>query len=115
MSPLVSMLRHRNVLEAVSYRQNEVFEAAVTFARTEGICPAPETAHAIKATIDEALKCKASGKSACIVFNLSGHGHFDLTSYDKYLAGQLEDFELPESAIEQALQQLPVVADDAAA
>ena len=115
MSPIVSMLRHLKVLEAVSYRQNEVFEAAVTFARTEGICPAPETAHAIRTTIDEALRCKESGKSACIVFNLSGHGHFDLTSYDKYLAGQLEDFELPQSEIEQALEQLPVVADDAAA
>jgi tryptophan synthase beta chain len=115
MSPLVSLLRHLRVLEAVSYRQNDVFEAAVTFARTEGICPAPETAHAIRATIDEALRCKDSGKGACIVFNLSGHGHFDLSSYDQYLAGQLEDFELPQSAIEQALQQLPVVPDDAAA
>ena len=115
MSPLVSMLRHLKVLEAVSYRQNEVFEAAVTFARTEGICPAPETAHAIRSAIDEALRCKERGKSACIVFNLSGHGHFDLTSYDQYLAGQLEDFELPQSEIEQALQQLPVVPDDAAA
>jgi len=115
MSPLVSMLRHLKVLEAVSYRQNEVFEAAVTFARTEGICPAPETAHAIRATIDEALRCKKTGKSACIVFNLSGHGHFDLTSYDQYLAGKLEDFELPQSEIEQALEQLPVVPGDAAA
>ena len=115
MSPIVSMLRHLKVLEAVGYRQNEVFEAAVTFARTEGICPAPETAHAIRATIDEALRCKATGKSACIVFNLSGHGHFDLTSYDQYLAGQLEDFELPQSEIEQALELLPVVPDDAAA
>jgi tryptophan synthase beta chain len=114
MSPLVSLLRHLNVLEAVGYRQNEVFEAAVTFARTEGICPAPETAHAIKATIDEALRCKATGKSACLVFNLSGHGHFDLTSYDKYLAGQLEDFDLPQREIEQALEHLPVVPDDAA-
>ena len=115
MSPIVSMLRHLKALEAVAYRQNEVFEAAVTFARTEGICPAPETAHAIRATIDEALRCKATGKSACIVFNLSGHGHFDLTSYDQYLAGQLEDFELPQSEIEQALELLPVVPDDAAA
>jgi tryptophan synthase beta chain len=114
MSPLVSLLRHMNVLNAVGYHQNEVFEAAVTFARTEGICPAPETAHAIKATIDEALHCKATGKSACLVFNLSGHGHFDLTSYDKYLAGQLEDCELPQHEIELALDRLPVVPDDAA-
>jgi tryptophan synthase beta chain len=115
MSPLVSLLRKLGVLEAVSYRQNEVFAAAVTFARTEGICPAPETAHAIKATVDEALRCKASGTSACLVFNLSGHGHFDLSSYDKYLAGELEDYELPQSTIDAALKELPQVADNAAA
>ena len=108
MSPIVSLLRHLEVLEAVSYMQNEAFEAAMTFARTEGICPAPETAHAVRAAIDEALRSKQSGKSACIVFNLSGHGHFDLTSYDKYLAGQLEDIELPQREIEQALEELPV-------
>jgi tryptophan synthase beta chain len=111
MSPIVSLLRRMNVLEAVSYRQNEVFEAAVTFARTEGICPAPETAHAIRAAIDEALRCKQTGKSQCIVFNLSGHGHFDLTSYDKYLAGELEDFELPQQQIDAALTELPAIAD----
>jgi tryptophan synthase beta chain len=115
MSPLVSMLRHKKVLEAVSYRQNEVFEAAVTFARTEGICPAPETAHAIRATIDEALRCKQTGQSQCIVFNLSGHGHFDLASYDEYLAGKLADFDLPQSQIDQALGELPRVPDEAGA
>jgi tryptophan synthase beta chain len=115
MAPTISLLRHMNVLEAVSYRQNEVFEAAVTFARTEGICPAPETAHAIKAAIDEALRCQESGVSRCIVFNLSGHGHFDLSSYDKYLAGELEDFELPHEQIERALTELPQVPDDASA
>jgi tryptophan synthase beta chain len=115
MSPIVSLLRHKNVLQAVSYRQNEVFEAAVTFARTEGICPAPETAHAVRAAIDEALRCKQTGQSACIVFNLSGHGYFDLASYDLYLAGKLEDFELPQSQIDQALAHLPAVPSDAAA
>jgi tryptophan synthase beta chain len=111
MSPIVSLLRRMNVLEAVNYRQNEVFEAAVTFARTEGICPAPETAHAIRAAVDEALRCKQTGKSQCIVFNLSGHGHFDLTSYDKYLAGELDDFELPQQQIDAALTELPAIAD----
>jgi len=111
MSPIVSLLRRMNVLEAVSYRQNEVFEAAVTFARTEGICPAPETAHAIRAAIDEALRCKQTGKSQCIVFNLSGHGHFDLTSYDQYLAGELKDFALPQEQIDAALAELPAVGD----
>jgi tryptophan synthase beta chain len=115
MSPIISLLRHKNVLQAVSYRQNEVFEAAVTFARTEGICPAPETAHAVRAAIDEALRCKQTGQSACIVFNLSGHGYFDLESYDQYLAGKLEDFELPQSQIDQALAHLPAVPSDAAA
>ncbi|MFI5367125.1 MAG: TrpB-like pyridoxal phosphate-dependent enzyme, partial [Candidatus Binatia bacterium] len=111
MSPIVSLLRRMNVLEAVSYRQNEVFEAAVTFARTEGICPAPETAHAIRAAIDEAMRCKQTGKSQCIVFNLSGHGHFDLTSYDQYLAGELKDFALPQEQIDAALAELPAVGD----
>jgi len=109
MSPIVSLLRHMNVLEAVACHQNAAFEAAVTFARTEGICPAPETAHAIRAAIDEALRCKQTGESKCIVFNLSGHGHFDLTSYDQYLAGELEDYELPQQEIDAALTELPVV------
>ena len=113
MSPIVSMLRQQNVLEAVSYRQNEVFEAAVTFARTEGICPAPETAHAVRAAVDEARRCKDAGEAKCIVFNLSGHGYFDLTSYDKYLAGELEDLELTQREIDEALEQLPAVPADA--
>ena len=89
--------------------RREVFEAAVLFARAEGICPAPESAHAIKAAIDEANRCKQTGQSKCIVFNLSGHGHFDLSSYDQYLAGKLEDYELPQRNIEAALDQLPKV------
>ena len=78
----------------MAYHQNPVFEAAVLFAHTEGIIPAPETAHAIKAAIDEAMRCKETGEAKCIVFNFSGHGHFDLAAYDAYLAGELEDFEL---------------------
>jgi tryptophan synthase beta chain len=109
MSPIVSLLRHLDLLKAVACHQNQAFEAAMTFARTEGICPAPESSHAIWAAIEEAKRCKHSGKEECIVFNLSGHGHFDLTSYDKYLAGELEDFELPQRNIDIALEHLPNV------
>ena len=90
-APLVCKLYNLGYIEARAYKQREVFEAAVTFARTEGIVPAPESAHAIKAAIDEALKCKESGEEKVILFNLSGHGYFDLTAYDKYLHGELED------------------------
>jgi len=110
MAPIISLLGKMKVVEAVAYRQREVFEAAVLFARAEGICPAPETAHAIKFVVDEALRCKQSGQSKCIVFNLSGHGHFDLAAYDKYLDGSMEDFELPQEQIDKALTELPKVA-----
>jgi tryptophan synthase beta chain len=109
MAPTISLLRSLGILDAVAYQQREVFEAAVLFARAEGICPAPESAHAIKAAIDEAMRCKQTGQSKCIVFNLSGHGHFDLGSYDKYLAGELEDYQLPQSEIDKALAELPKV------
>ncbi|MGQ9525093.1 MAG: TrpB-like pyridoxal phosphate-dependent enzyme [Armatimonadota bacterium] len=91
MAPLVSHLVKLGVVEAVAYPQKPVFEAAVTFARTEGIIPAPETAHAIRAVIDEALACKESGEAKTILFNFSGHGHFDLSAYDAYLEGQMEN------------------------
>ena len=107
MAPVVSLLRKLNLLDAIAYKQNEVFAAGVLFARTEGICPAPESSHAIKAAIDLALKAKETGKEQCIVFNLSGHGHFDLSSYDSYLAGELEDLELPKSDIDKGLATLP--------
>jgi tryptophan synthase beta chain len=109
MSPLVSILRHKGILEAVAVRQNESFEAAVMFARTEGLCPAPETSHAIRVAVDEAIRCRETGEEKCIVFNLSGHGHFDLTSYDKYLAGELVDYDLPQEQIDSALVELPKV------
>jgi len=97
-------------MEAVAYHQNPVFEAAMTFAKTEGIIPAPESAHAIKATIDEANKAKEEGKEKVILFNLSGHGHFDLKAYEDYLAKKLPDYEHPEEAIKEALKKLPKIA-----
>lgn len=107
MAPTLSLLHKLGAMEARSYHQNAAFEAGVIFARTEGICPAPETNHAIRAAIDEAQRCKETGEEKCIVFNFSGHGHFDLYSYDKYLAGELEDYELPQENIDKALAQLP--------
>lgn len=88
-SPIISKIVADGIMEATSYHQIEVFEAAVTFARSEGIAPAPESAHAIKCAIDEALKCKQTGEEKTILFNLSGHGHFDMASYDKYFSGEL--------------------------
>jgi len=108
-APLVSLLLNKKIIEAVAYPQNPVFEAAVTFARTEGILPAPETAHAIKCAIDEAIKCREKKEEKCIVMNFSGHGHFDLSAYDKYISGQLEDYELPEEKIKEALSELPEI------
>ena len=106
---LVSQLYDEEVIEAVAVPQLATFEAGVQFARTEGIIPAPESNHAIRACIDEALRCKASGKSKTLFFNLSGHGHFDMASYDKYFSGELEDYEYPEAAIHEALDHLPKV------
>jgi tryptophan synthase beta chain len=93
MAPMVSHLYDQGFIEAVAYRQNECFEAAVRFIRTEGIIPAPESSHAVKAAIDEALRAKESGEPRVILFNLSGHGHFDMAAYDAYLAGELTDVE----------------------
>jgi tryptophan synthase beta chain len=109
MAPLVSLLVNKGVVEARAYHQNPVFEAAEMFAKTEGILPAPETAHALRAVIDEALRCKKEGKPECIVVNFSGHGHFDLAAYEKYLDGQLEDFAHPAEAIQKALAELPTI------
>jgi tryptophan synthase beta chain len=108
-SPLVSQLVHEGIAEAVAYHQNPVFEAAVLFARHEGIIPAPESAHAIRGAIDEALRAREEGKSKVIVFNLSGHGHFDMAAYDNYFAGKLEDLELQQDSIDEALKNLPKV------
>jgi tryptophan synthase beta chain len=108
-SPLVCQLYHEGLLEAVAVPQLATFEAGVMFARHEGIVPAPESNHAIRAVIDEALSCKASGEPKTLLFNLSGHGHFDMSSYDKYFNGELEDYEYPEEAFHEALEHLPKV------
>lgn len=106
-SPLVSQLVHEGLVEAVAYPQKTIFAAAVTFARAEGLLPAPECAHAIQAAIDEALQCKLSGEKKVICFCLSGHGHFDMTAYDRYLSGALEDQEFSPQALQNALAHLP--------
>jgi len=108
-SPLVCQLYHDKLIEAVAYGQTACFEAAITFAKSEGIIPAPESSHAIRGAIDEALKAKEEGKQKTIFFNLSGHGYLDLTAYADYLAGKLEDYEYPEQMIKEALKKLPVV------
>ncbi len=109
MSPLISLLHDEGIIEAQAYYQNSVFEAAVQFARAEGIVPAPEAAHAIRATINEALKAKESGESKAILFNLSGHGHFDMAAYDAYFAGKLQDYEYPAEAVAEAQKRMPQV------
>ncbi|WP_323000874.1 TrpB-like pyridoxal phosphate-dependent enzyme [Denitromonas sp.] len=108
-SPLVSQLYHEKLLEAVAVPQLATFEAGVMFARNEGIIPAPESCHAIRAAIDEALVCKQTGESKVILFNLTGHGHFDMASYDRYFAGQLENYEYPAEAVAASLAHLPKV------
>ena len=108
-SPLVCLLKKENIIEATAYRQREIFQAAIDFARTEGIIPAPEPAHAIKCAIDEAINCREEGKDKVIGFILSGHGHFDLSACDAYLKGRLEDYELPDDQIRNALAALPKI------
>jgi tryptophan synthase beta chain len=108
-SSLVSQLYNDGIIEARAYKQLSCFEAAITFAKSEGIIPAPETSHAIRAAIDEALLCKEEGKGKTILFSLSGHGYLDLAAYDDYLNGRLVDFEYPESVIKESLAKLPVI------
>jgi tryptophan synthase beta chain len=105
-SPLVSALSDKGLIDAVSYPQLDVFKAAVLFAKTEGIVPAPETAHAVKAAIDIAKRDK---KGKCIVFNFSGHGFLDLASYDKFLHGELKNYAYPKNEIRKALKDLPSI------
>jgi tryptophan synthase beta chain len=109
MSPLVSALVAGGQIEARTAKQLETFEAAVLFSRSEGIIPAPESAHAIRAAIDEAIACRETGEKKVIAFNLSGHGHFDMTAYQSYHHGLLEDFEYPDHAVEEAMTHLPEV------
>jgi len=108
-APLISRLYHDGLLEARAVFQKNVFEAAVLFAQTEGILPAPESAHAIRAAVDEALAGKEEGVSRCIVFNLSGHGHLDISAYDSYLNGRIEDVEFSDEALAESLKTLPQV------
>jgi tryptophan synthase beta chain len=106
-SPLLCGLVKAGLVEARAYRQNETFEAAVQFARTEGIIPAPEPAHAIRATIQEALAAREAGEERVLLFGLCGHGHFDLSAYDAYLAGELQDPEFSQADVDAALAALP--------
>ena len=110
MAPSLSALYDAGLIEATTVPQKATFEAALQFAQTEGILPAPESAHAIRAAIDEALDAKEKGEKRVILFNLSGHGHFDMASYQKYMAGELQDFALPVDAINAAMAELPQVA-----
>lgn len=109
MAPMVSHVKELGLCEARAYAQTECFQAAVAFARAEGIVPAPESSHAIKGAIDEALRCKAEGKSETILFNLSGHGHFDMQAYTDFFAGKLKDLPYDEAALAAALGDLPQV------
>lgn len=108
-APSLCALVEHKIVEARAYKQNECFAEAVRFARTEGFLPAPEAAHAIKAAVDEALAAREAGEKRTILFNLSGHGHFDMSAYDAYFAGKLEDVELSQSRIDAAIEELPRV------
>jgi tryptophan synthase beta chain len=108
-APSLSLLVKHGHMEAKAYTQNPVFEAAVQFARTQGIVAGPEPAHAIRAVIDEAAEARESGKEKVILFNLSGHGHFDMQAYDDYLAGRLPEVEFRQADVDAALKQLPPV------
>ncbi|NOH03346.1 MAG: TrpB-like pyridoxal phosphate-dependent enzyme [Chloroflexi bacterium] len=109
MAPSICGLYDAGYIEAVAVKQMATFDAAIQFAHTEGIVPAPESAHAIRAAIDEALDAKAKGEKRVILFNLSGHGNFDMGAYEAYLSGKLEDFEYPAEAVQAAMQKLPQV------
>ena len=106
-SPILSALVAEGLVEARAYAQNPTFEAGVLFARTEGIVPAPEVNHAIRATVDLALEAREAGEERVILFNLCGHGHFDLSAYEQYLAGNLVDLEHPEEEIQRAIARIP--------
>jgi len=109
-APLVSQLVAAGLADAVAIPQLETFEAGVLFARTEGIVPAPESTHAIAAAIRAARECTHSGEPKTLLFNLSGHGHFDMSAYDRYFAGELQDYEYPREAIDESLRKLPSIA-----
>jgi tryptophan synthase beta chain len=109
MAPSISALHDAGYIDAVAVKQNATFKAAIQFANAEGIVPAPESAHAVCAAIDEALDAKTKGEKRVILFNLSGHGNFDMTAYESYLSGKLEDYEYPAEAVREAMTRLPQV------
>jgi len=109
MAPLLSHLQDLGLTEAQSYHQNAVFEASILFARTEGMVCAPETSHAVKSAIDEAIRAREENQEKCIVFCYSGHGFFDLAAHDSYLSNNLEDYEYPTEMIEEAMKHVPEV------
>jgi tryptophan synthase beta chain len=109
-APLLSHLKNLGLVEAVALPQKACFEAGVLFARCEGIVPAPEANHAIRAAMDEALKCKQEGTARTILFNLSGHGNFDMQAYADYFAGKLDDRDLDQTALDTAFAELPRLA-----
>jgi tryptophan synthase beta chain len=114
-APLISQLVLDDLIRAEAYTQSEVFSSAVAFARSEGIIPAPEAAHAIHGAFRVAAEADAAGQERTILFNLSGHGHFDLSAYDAHFAGKLEDLALPEQEIERALKAIEALPKPAAA
>ncbi len=109
MAPMVSLSAELGLIEAVAFHQLECFEAAILFAKTEGIIPAPETSHAVRCAVAEAERCRETGEEKCIVFNFSGHGICDLGAYDRYFSGELEDYAYPQEKIEAAIAELPAV------
>jgi tryptophan synthase beta chain len=109
MSPLISHLVKLGLIEARAVQQLATFEAGVQFARTEGFISAPETNHAIRVAIDEALKCRETGQAKTILFNHSGHGYFDMAAYEQFLSGKLSDYDYPEAKVKEALAHLPKV------
>jgi tryptophan synthase beta chain len=109
MSPIVSLLKEQGLIEARAIHQRASFEVGVQFARAEGILPAPEPTHAIKVAVDEAMEARKAGQSKVILFNLCGHGHFDLSAYERFLSGKLEDYEYPAEKVAEALKALEAV------
>jgi tryptophan synthase beta chain len=113
MAPIVSHIKQLGLIDAVAYHQTTCFDAGVQFARAEGILPAPEANHAVRGAIDEAIKCREEGKSRVILFNLCGHGHFDMQAYMDYFAGKLTDQDYDEKELAMALAGLPSVKEAA--
>jgi tryptophan synthase beta chain len=111
MASIICEMWDQDLMEMNAIPQMETFQAAITFAKAEGIVPAPEAAHGIAGAIREALAAKEAGDERVILFNLCGHGHFDMTAYNAYLGGELSDYEYPQEQIDKSLQSLPQVAN----